>query len=120
MAEQKIPDNFSFMDDPEECFELMDLIGEGSYGCVYKARHKDSGLIVAIKIIPTNGDLSSIKREIKIMKECNSPYIVSYYGSFLKDAKLWLIMEYCAAGSVSDLLKIRIEPFSETQISAIL
>lgn len=89
-------------------------IGEGSYGLVYKARHKDSGLIVAIKKIPTEGKLSSIKKEIAIMKECKSPYIVSYYGSFLKDKNLWLIMEYCAAGSVADLLKIRSEQFTET------
>jgi serine/threonine protein kinase len=59
---------------------------------------------VAVKIIPTNGDLQALTREITILKECKSEYIVSYYGSYLKDNKLWLIMEYCAAGSVIDLI----------------
>ena len=38
----------------------------------------------------------------------------------MKDGKLWLIMEYCAAGSVADLIKIRRHPLNETQIAAIL
>ncbi len=59
---------------------------------------------MAVKIIPTNGDLQALTREITILKECKSEYIVSYYGSYLKDNKLWLIMEYCAAGSVIDLI----------------
>ncbi len=60
---------------------------------------------MAVKIIPTNGEISSIKREINIMKECKSEYIVRYYGSYLKNNNLWLIMEYCAVGSVIDLIK---------------
>ena len=55
-----------------------------------------------------------------ILKESESPYIVSYHGSYLKDHKLWLIMEYCRAGSVADLIKVRKEPLNETQIAAIL
>ena len=82
--------------------------------------HKNSGTIVAVKIVPTNGDITQLKREITILKECKSPYIVSYYGSYLKDNKLWLIMEYCAAGSVVDLIKISKLTLTEGQIAAIL
>jgi len=39
---------------------------------VYKALHKPSGKIVAIKIIPTSGEINQIKREIMIMRECES------------------------------------------------
>ena len=68
----------------------------------------------------TNGDLSSLTREITILKESKSDYIVSYYGSYLRDGKLWLIMEYCAAGSIADLIKIRKSPLSEAQIASIM
>lgn len=61
----------------------------------------------------TNGDLTSLRREITILKESKSEYIVSYYGSYHKENKLWLIMEYCAAGSIADLIKIRRNPLNE-------
>ena len=105
---------------PLESFILLISLGEGSYGSVYKARQKKSGSIVAVKIIPASGDLNSLRREIMILKESESPYIVSYHGSYLKDQKLWLIMEYCRAGSVADLIKVRKEPLGEVQIAAIL
>mmetsp|Transcript_25181 Transcript_25181/g.22207 ORF Transcript_25181/g.22207 Transcript_25181/m.22207 type:complete len:98 (+) Transcript_25181:278-571(+) len=55
------------------------------------------------------------------MKECKSPHIVSYFGSYLKDGQLWLIMEYCAGGSLADLIRVRRkEPIRENQIAAIL
>lgn len=95
-------------------------IGQGSYGSVYKALHKQTKNIVAVKIVPTSGDISSLRREITILKECRSPYIVTYYGSYFKDNNLWLIMEYCAAGSVNDLMKIIKRTLSESEISALL
>jgi len=99
---------------------ILIFLGEGSYGSVYKGRHRSSGNIFAVKIIPATGDLNSLKREIMILKESRSPYIVSYYGSYLRDSKLWLIMEYCGAGSAADLLKIRKQTFNEIQIASIL
>ena len=80
---------------------------------MYKALHKASGLIVAIKILPTNGDTKNIKREITILRDCKSPYIVSYYGSYLKENNLWLVMEYCAAGAINDLINICKKKLSE-------
>lgn len=84
--------------------------------------HKDSGELVAVKIMPTNGDINSIKREIMIMKECDSPYIVRYYGSYIKNSNnnLWLIMEYCSAGSVLDLIKSSKTILNEYLIATIL
>ena len=47
-------------EDPEEQFLFQDLIGEGAYGSVYKAIHKRSGKIVAIKVVPSSGDIQSL------------------------------------------------------------
>ena len=55
-------------EDPEETFELLDLIGFGSYGVVYKALHKLSGEIYAIKIGKLSGEIDALKREISIMQ----------------------------------------------------
>lgn len=95
--------------------------GRGSYGEVYKGMHKESKSVYAIKIVPTNGDITSIKREISILKECKSQYIVQYYGSYLQNNNnLWLIMEYCECGSVIDLIKIRKKALNEQEIAQIL
>jgi serine/threonine protein kinase len=51
-------------------------LGEGSYGSVYKALHKYTGELYAIKIIQVQGEAESLKREISILKDCNSQYIV--------------------------------------------
>lgn len=36
-----------------------------------------------------------------------SPYVVKYYGSYFKNTDLWIVMEYCGAGSVSDIIRLR-------------
>ena len=58
--------------DPEQIFELLDLLGEGSYGSVYKALHKFTGELYAVKIIQVTGEADSLKREISILKDCHS------------------------------------------------
>ncbi|XP_068789055.1 serine/threonine-protein kinase 3 isoform X5 [Struthio camelus] len=41
------------------------------------------------------------------MQQCDSPYVVKYYGSYFKNTDLWIVMEYCGAGSVSDIIRLR-------------
>uniref|UniRef100_A0AAZ3SQN0 non-specific serine/threonine protein kinase n=1 Tax=Oncorhynchus tshawytscha TaxID=74940 RepID=A0AAZ3SQN0_ONCTS len=92
---------------PEEVFDLLEKLGEGSYGSVFKAIHKESGQVVAIKQVPVESDLQEIIKEISIMQQCDSPYVVKYYGSYFKNTDLWIVMEYCGAGSVSDIIRLR-------------
>jgi serine/threonine protein kinase len=60
-----------------------------------------------------------LKKEINILKQCKCPHIVQYYGSYIKDNDLWLILEYCNAGSVADLIKITGRTLTETEIASI-
>jgi hypothetical protein len=41
-------------------------------------------------LVPVESDLQEIVKEISIMKQCDSPYIVKYFGSYFKDADLWV------------------------------
>lgn len=61
-----------------------------SYGSVYKALHKESGQVLAIKQVPVDTDLQEIIKEISIMQQCDSTYIVKYYGSYFKNTDLWV------------------------------
>ncbi|PSC67730.1 Serine threonine-kinase dst1 [Micractinium conductrix] len=92
--------------DPFKIFELIHPLGRGSYGAVHKARILASGDIVAVKIIPVGEaeELAAIQKEIAILRECNHPNVVKYYGSWRTRDSLWICMEYCAGGSVSDIM----------------
>ncbi|XP_068172412.1 serine/threonine-protein kinase 4-like isoform X2 [Antennarius striatus] len=54
------------------------------------------------------------------MQQCNSPHVVHYYGSYFKNSDLWIVMEYCGAGSVSDIIRIRNKTLTEEEIATIL
>uniref|UniRef100_A0A7N8XVH6 non-specific serine/threonine protein kinase n=1 Tax=Mastacembelus armatus TaxID=205130 RepID=A0A7N8XVH6_9TELE len=105
---------------PEEVFDVLEKLGEGSYGCVFKANYKETGEIVAIKQVPVESDLQEIIKEISIMQQCNSPHVVRYYGSYFKNSDLWIVMEYCGAGSVSDIIRMRNKTLTEEEIATIL
>ncbi|XP_066149196.1 serine/threonine-protein kinase 3-like isoform X1 [Euwallacea fornicatus] len=105
---------------PEEVFDLICKLGEGSYGSVYKALHKESGQVLAIKQVPVDTDLQEIIKEISIMQQCDSPYVVKYYGSYFKNTDLWIVMEYCSAGSISDIMRIRRKTLSEDEIATVI
>ncbi|XP_030358806.1 serine/threonine-protein kinase 4 isoform X2 [Strigops habroptila] len=100
-------DEDSLTKQPEEVFDVLEKLGEGSYGSVFKAIHKETGQVVAIKQVPVESDLQEIIKEISIMQQCDSPHVVKYYGSYFKNTDLWIVMEYCGAGSVSDIIRLR-------------
>lgn len=57
-------------------FEFFEKLGEGSYGSVYKAQHKHSGLELAIKVLPipeNEKDLKLIENEINILQQSSHP-----------------------------------------------
>uniref|UniRef100_A0A673KRA3 non-specific serine/threonine protein kinase n=1 Tax=Sinocyclocheilus rhinocerous TaxID=307959 RepID=A0A673KRA3_9TELE len=99
--------------DPAGIFELIEVVGNGTYGQVYKGRHVKTGQLAAIKVMDvTEEEEDEIKLEINMLKaHSHHRNIATYYGAFVKkspagqDDQLWLVMEYCGAGSVTDLLK---------------
>ncbi len=55
--ELNLSDYISNKDDPDEIFQILEKIGEGTYGTVYKVLHKQTGKIVAAKILDVDGDV---------------------------------------------------------------
>ncbi|KAF9353555.1 hypothetical protein BGX26_008682 [Mortierella sp. AD094] len=107
--------------DPDEEYTLLEKIGTGSFGTVYKAIHNVSKEVVAIKQInleDSEEDISEIQQEIALLSQCDSEFITKYYGSCVKGFKLWIVMEYLAGGSCLDLLKPG--PFSEDHVAIVL
>ncbi|XP_023807142.1 TRAF2 and NCK-interacting protein kinase isoform X7 [Oryzias latipes] len=105
--------DLSALKDPAGIFEVVELVGNGTYGQVYKGRHVKTGQLAAIKVMDVTGDEEEeIKAEINMLKKySNNRNIATYYGAFIKknppgiDDQLWLVMEFCGAGSVTDLIK---------------
>ncbi|XP_042536480.1 misshapen-like kinase 1 isoform X3 [Dipodomys spectabilis] len=105
--------DLSALRDPAGIFELVEVVGNGTYGQVYKGRHVKTGQLAAIKVMDvTEDEEEEIKQEINMLKKySHHRNIATYYGAFIKksppgnDDQLWLVMEFCGAGSVTDLVK---------------
>ena len=130
----KFYDILSIPSNPEDLFTLSNLIGNGGFGKVFKAIHNTSKEVYAIKIIDytkgNNNDKSnisfnykSIQQETSLMRLVNkSDYILKYYGSYFsrETNTIWLILEYCAAGSAVDLMLSMGRTLSEVEVSTIM
>ncbi|XP_060089790.1 mitogen-activated protein kinase kinase kinase kinase 4 isoform X6 [Heteronotia binoei] len=105
--------DLSSLRDPAGIFELVEVVGNGTYGQVYKGRHVKTGQLAAIKVMDvTEDEEEEIKLEINMLKKySHHRNIATYYGAFIKksppghDDQLWLVMEFCGAGSITDLVK---------------
>nr|VDD63910.1 unnamed protein product [Brassica oleracea] len=120
MSTTSLPD--CVREDPTTKYEFLNELGKGSYGSVYKARDLKTSEIVAIKVISlTEGEegYEEIRGEIEMLQQCNHPNVVRYLGSFQGDDYLWIVMEYCGGGSVTDLMNVTEEPLEEYQIAYI-
>jgi len=127
--------------DHEDLFEVLEKIGEGSFGSVWKARERRSDgdvskarMIAAKRImmetdkedededapVDVDEDLEEVRKEVSFIKDSHSKFIVEYYGSFLESRCLWILMEYCDCGSVRDIMYVCDSMLDELQVATVL
>ncbi|KAJ3246087.1 Cyclin-dependent kinase-like 3 [Chytriomyces hyalinus] len=92
-----------------DCYEKISPIGEGTYGMVMKCRHKESGLIVAIKKFKESEDDLQIRktalREVRMLKQLKHDNIVNLIEVFRRKGKLYLVFEHVDHTILEDLDK---------------
>ncbi|XP_072088701.1 serine/threonine-protein kinase 1 isoform X3 [Arachis hypogaea] len=121
ISASSIPESVT-REDPTTKYELLNELGKGSYGAVYKARDLRTSEMVAIKVISlSEGEegYEEIRGEIEMLQQCNHPNVVRYLGSYQGEEYLWIVMEYCGGGSVADLMSVTDEALDEGQIAYI-
>ncbi|XP_012500269.1 PREDICTED: dual specificity mitogen-activated protein kinase kinase 1 [Propithecus coquereli] len=92
----------------DDDFEKISELGAGNGGVVFKVSHKPSGLVMARKLIHLEikpAIRNQIIRELQVLHECNSPYIVGFYGAFYSDGEISICMEHMDGGSLDQVLK---------------
>ena len=92
---------------PLNCFQshykVIEYLGEGSFGKVFKAREISTGKIIAVKKMSINHSEkkhSNIIKEINLLKNLDHPNIVKYYDYFEEEDFIYLMMEYLEGGTL--------------------
>ncbi|XP_010601381.1 serine/threonine-protein kinase PAK 3 isoform X3 [Fukomys damarensis] len=92
--------------DPKKKYTRFEKIGQGASGTVYTALDIATGQEVAIKQMNLQQQPKKelIINEILVMRENKNPNIVNYLDSYLVGDELWVVMEYLAGGSLTDVV----------------
>merc|ERR1719491_1808380 len=92
----------------DEDFEKLAELGSGNGGVVDRVRHKGTQVEMARKMIMMDVKPTIRKQivtELKILHECNSPYIVGFFGAYQCDGEVNIFMEYMDGGSLDLIMK---------------
>ena len=100
-------------------YDLLEEVGAGAYGTVYKAERKSDKKTVAVKVITADANLVSLLAELNMVIGLNHENIVKYYECFIEDGRIWIVMEFCTC-SVSDILKTLKRPLTEREAAPVL
>jgi len=105
--------------DPETIWDLIGEIGDGAFGKVHKARHKETGRLAAAKIcaLETEDELSDFTVEIDILHDLSHDNIITLYDAYHWDSKLWMFIEYCDGGALDSIIIDLEKGLTEKQIA---
>ncbi|CEG40510.1 ste ste20 ysk protein kinase [Plasmopara halstedii] len=102
-------------------YELVERVGGGAFGEVFKGVDVQTEEVVAVKIIDLESaadEIEDVRQEIRVLSQCSCEQLTTYSGSFIAGTKLWIIMEFLSGGSVLDIM--RSGPLDEAFIAIIL
>ena len=105
-------------ENPKDLFSNFKKIGEGGVGTVYLAV-SNQGEKVALKNLDVSleANLMTVEHEIRMMRSCSHPNVVTYHGSYIWEGQLWVCMEYMDGGSLTEMISIC--KMTEPQIAAV-
>lgn len=86
--------------------EFISDLGAGNGGTVTKVKHKPTGILMAKKVVFIDAKPETRKqilRELQILHECHSEYIVGFYGAYISDVNIYMCMEYMDVGSLDSI-----------------
>lgn len=108
--------------DPEKYWKKSDIIGFGSFGKIFKCTNVEDDKPAAMKILNIDEDLAldQLLIELEIMNKCNHKNIVQFYDAFMHNDKIYIIMEYCALGSLETLINDLNRNLTENEIKSIV
>ncbi|TRM63900.1 kinase-like domain-containing protein [Schizophyllum amplum] len=91
--------------------DLRDIheLGQGNGGSVKKVEHMPTGIMMAKKNVLIDAKPAvrkQILRELQIMHDCHSKYIISFWGAFLADPNICICMEFMDKGSLDGVGKV--------------
>jgi serine/threonine protein kinase len=99
-------------------YQLLELIGKGSFGRVYKARATKTSEVVSVKVISieegdtiqpgaadTLGDIIKEVNTLKLLGNSGAKNINAVLDTHLVGQSVWMVTEYCAGGSVASLMR---------------
>jgi protein-serine/threonine kinase len=97
------------MSNVAQIYKRTEVIGRGKFGIVYKGIHRATRQVFAIKVLnldTSEDEVKDVQQEIQFLARLKQvPNVTRYHGSYLNGTKLWIIMDYCAGGSLRTLLK---------------
>ncbi|XP_076048130.1 sterile20-like kinase isoform X5 [Oratosquilla oratoria] len=107
------------IESPEEYWDIIGELGDGAYGKVYKAQHKEHHTLAALKQVKLEAeeDLETFMIEIDILSECKHENIVQLLEAYHFDGYLWMYLEYCDGGAVDSIMADLDRPLTEPQIA---
>ncbi|XP_027843647.2 serine/threonine-protein kinase 10 isoform X2 [Aphis gossypii] len=103
---KKVFNNIHMDCDVDDFWEMIGELGDGAFGKVYKAQHRETGQLAAAKMCILEGedDLADFMIEIDILAECKHSNIVQLYEAFFVNSKLWMLIEYCDGGALDSIM----------------
>ena len=110
--------------DLTDFYELGQTLGTGKFGSVKRARCKETGTTVAVKIIKKSKlsfeDLALAKREIEIMRVCQHPNIVGLLDTFENSEYIYIVLEVLEGGDLFEYLEKRQFKINEARARSLI
>ena len=93
-----------------ESFDVLEEIGSGSFGTVYRVQKKNEDKVYAMKslskrTLEVHRQLKYAISECKIMKQLNHPFILTLHYAFQTKKFLYLVLDYCSCGDLLEIIR---------------